>query len=91
MHNKVWGFTEILPKKTTNKPFKLPSIFLFSNFVKRMRETHVQEFVTMRHPKQGKPDFHNKNRVSTATERSHIQLSRFRVHFKKENFFRKRK
>ena len=35
--------------------------------------------------------FHNKNRVSTATERSHMQLSRFRVHFKRENFFRKRK
>ena len=52
MHNKVWGYTEILPKKTTNKPFKLRSIFLFSNFVKLKRDTHVQEFVTMRHHKQ---------------------------------------
>ena len=39
----------------------------------------------------GKPDFHNKNRVSTAIESSHMQLCRFRVHFKRENFFRKRK
>ena len=35
--------------------------------------------------------FHNKNHVSTAIECSHMQLSRFRVHFKRENFFRKRK
>ena len=85
---------EILPKKTTNKPFEIPSIsifFLFSNFVKRMRDTHVQEFVTMRHLKQGNLAFTTKNRVSTAIERSHMQLSRFRVHFKRENFFRKRK
>ena len=51
-----------------------------------MRDTYVQEFVTMicDIANSSLPGFHNKNRVSTATERSNMQLSRFRFHFKRK-------
>ena len=76
-----------LAKKMTNKPFKLPSIFLK---LCEVTETYTCTRVCY-HTTSQTVAYLAFTTKTAPQQRLKMQLSRFRVHFKRENFFRKRK